>query len=262
MPTSNSAYDLRQGLHGRDSYQDQNAYNNGAANGGGYYGGPNGGPNGNGARQRYSRIASEPMIHGHLGRPDPNGNNIYPIPNNHRSYETVASGAGSSGTSGEPAGYQTDPTSSDNSSIERRQSPSKPHMMGPQGQAHQNMMGPYGGGANPPGVNTYGYNGNGYNGNGYSNNNIGAGPKRNSPPIQLSSAPMQQPQQLQQQQPQMGGMSEMQNGGSMPPSMSPSKNVITRKATNLSSQASVQTLTAPAADKRKSWFSKRFSRQH
>lgn len=40
----------------------------------------------------------------------------------HRSYETVASG---SGASGERPGYVTDPTSSDNSSIERRQSPPK-----------------------------------------------------------------------------------------------------------------------------------------
>ncbi|KAL1908237.1 hypothetical protein Sste5344_005995 [Sporothrix stenoceras] len=237
MPTSNSAYDLRQSLHGRDSYQD-GGYNNG-----GYYGGPNG--NGNGNRQRYSRIASEPMIHGHMGmngqNPNVNGNGIYPIPNNHRSYETVASGAGSSGTSGEPAGYQTDPTSSDNSSIERRQSPNKPHM-------NTNQMGPYGGGAYPPGANTYGYNGNGYNNNNNMNGMNGGGPKRNTPPIQLSSAPTQ---------PQMGQMQPQMNGA-------PSKNVITRKPTNLSQQTSAQTLTAPAPanEKRKSWFSKRFSRQH
>ncbi|KAI3400286.1 hypothetical protein diail_3667 [Diaporthe ilicicola] len=47
-----------------------------------------------------------------------NGPNPYGAGNNQRSYETVASG---SGTSAEPAGYQTDPTSSDNSSIERQQ---------------------------------------------------------------------------------------------------------------------------------------------
>jgi hypothetical protein len=44
----------------------------------------------------------------------------YPFSNNHRSYETVTTASGS-GSSGEPAGYQTDPTSSDNSSIERVQ---------------------------------------------------------------------------------------------------------------------------------------------
>ncbi|KAJ6790088.1 hypothetical protein PWT90_02092 [Aphanocladium album] len=48
--------------------------------------------------------------------------NIYPLPNKDRSYETVTSAAGSGHT--DPAGYQTDPTSSDNSSI-RRASPAK-----------------------------------------------------------------------------------------------------------------------------------------
>lgn len=53
------------------------------------------------------------------------GGNLYPGPNapsDHRSYETVASG---SGTSGERPGYVTDPTSSENSSIDRRPSPQK-----------------------------------------------------------------------------------------------------------------------------------------
>lgn len=48
--------------------------------------------------------------------------NVYPMPNKDRSYETVTSAAGSGHT--DPAGYQTDPTSSDNSSI-RRASPAK-----------------------------------------------------------------------------------------------------------------------------------------
>ncbi|TQV95914.1 hypothetical protein V2A60_001079 [Cordyceps javanica] len=48
--------------------------------------------------------------------------NVYPLPNKDRSYETVTSAAGSGHT--DPAGYQTDPTSSDNSSI-RRASPIK-----------------------------------------------------------------------------------------------------------------------------------------
>ncbi|OAA63954.1 hypothetical protein ISF_04663 [Cordyceps fumosorosea ARSEF 2679] len=47
---------------------------------------------------------------------------VYPLPNKDRSYETVTSAAGSGHT--DPAGYQTDPTSSDNSSI-RRASPTK-----------------------------------------------------------------------------------------------------------------------------------------
>ena len=48
---------------------------------------------------------------------------MYPLPHKDRSYETVTSAAGSGG-SADPAGYQTDPTSSDNSSIDRR-SPAK-----------------------------------------------------------------------------------------------------------------------------------------
>ncbi|CEJ82198.1 hypothetical protein VHEMI02277 [[Torrubiella] hemipterigena] len=47
---------------------------------------------------------------------------VYPMPNKDRSYETVASAAASGNS--DPAGYQTDPTSSDNSSI-RRASPPK-----------------------------------------------------------------------------------------------------------------------------------------
>lgn len=43
--------------------------------------------------------------------------NIYPMPNKDRSYETVTSAAGSGNS--DQAGYQTDPTSSDNSSIDR-----------------------------------------------------------------------------------------------------------------------------------------------
>ena len=65
-------------------------------------------------RQRWQRMQSEP----HSFRPNPNE---YTLPSNHRSYETVTTASGS-GSSGEPAGYQTDPTSSDNSSIERVQS--------------------------------------------------------------------------------------------------------------------------------------------
>ncbi|KUI65914.1 hypothetical protein VM1G_01710 [Cytospora mali] len=51
-----------------------------------------------------------------------NGANVYAAGNNQRSNETVASGSGSSG---EHPGYQTDPTSSENSSIERRMDPAR-----------------------------------------------------------------------------------------------------------------------------------------
>lgn len=62
-------------------------------------------------RQRASRMHSEPH-YSHHGR-----ENVYPLPHKDRSYETVTSAAGSGNS--EPAGYQTDPTSSDNSSIDR-----------------------------------------------------------------------------------------------------------------------------------------------
>ncbi|KAI0023038.1 hypothetical protein F4780DRAFT_777162 [Xylariomycetidae sp. FL0641] len=72
-----------------------------------------------GQKNRYSRMQSDPQLSGR----GPVDRNVYPSPNNHRSYETVASGSGSA-SYGEPAGYTTDPTSSENSSINRR-SPAK-----------------------------------------------------------------------------------------------------------------------------------------
>ena len=75
-----------------------------------------------GARRGHpNRMQSEPQ---HNSYRQQQSQNVYPSAENHRSYETVASGAGS-GASGDQAGYQTDPTS-DESSIERRQSPAKP----------------------------------------------------------------------------------------------------------------------------------------
>jgi hypothetical protein len=81
-------------------------------------------PPNNGYRRGYpNRMASEPSYNTSYRQQTAK---VYPSAENHRSYETVASGSGSgSGMSAEPAGYQTDPTS-DNSSIDRRQSPPKP----------------------------------------------------------------------------------------------------------------------------------------
>ncbi|ORY66197.1 uncharacterized protein BCR38DRAFT_174559 [Pseudomassariella vexata] len=92
----------------RDSYLDE--YNNDGAY-------PN---TGNGFRNNRlpPRNQSEPQLNARV--PD---KRVYPMPNNHRSYETVASGTGS-GSYGEPMGYQTDPTSSENSSL-NRQSPAR-----------------------------------------------------------------------------------------------------------------------------------------
>ncbi|KAK6083761.1 hypothetical protein SCUP234_03620 [Seiridium cupressi] len=75
---------------------------------------------GNGARNRSSRMQTEPYTSTHPAA----NRNVYPAPNNHRSYETVASGSGSA-SYGEPSGYQTDPTSSENSSINRRSPPKR-----------------------------------------------------------------------------------------------------------------------------------------
>lgn len=81
----------------RSNYFDGQAYSNG------YGTGP--------SRQRMSRMQSEPQYQtGH-------DQTIYPLPNKDRSYETVTSAAGSGNS--DHAGYQTDPTSSDNSSIDR-----------------------------------------------------------------------------------------------------------------------------------------------
>lgn len=97
---------------GRGGYLDhqQQGYN-GGYDSHGYGPGP--------SRQRPPpRTMTEP-VNGY-GRGD---QNVYPLPHKDRSYETVTTAAGS-GSSGEQAGYQTDPTSSDNSSI-RRTSPPK-----------------------------------------------------------------------------------------------------------------------------------------
>jgi len=71
-------------------------------------GGPSNGyyPN----RARYPRTASEPQFNNGQG-------GVYPMPGNQQSYETVTTASGS-GSSGDPAGYSTDP-SSENSSVDR-----------------------------------------------------------------------------------------------------------------------------------------------
>lgn len=59
-------------------------------------------------RARYPRTASEPQF---------NSGQVYPGPGNQQSYETVTTASGS-GSSADPAGYSTDP-SSENSSMDR-----------------------------------------------------------------------------------------------------------------------------------------------
>jgi hypothetical protein len=113
--TEGSQHDLRQGgpVGGpvqRDTFPDQQS---------GYNNGYNPGPPNQG-RRAYPRVNTEPQFPS-AGR---HQTNEYSIPNNQRSYETVASASGS-GSSADPAGYQTDPTSSDNSSVDRVQAPLK-----------------------------------------------------------------------------------------------------------------------------------------
>jgi hypothetical protein len=110
---SSSQHDLRQGGSGRDSHYDQQGP------GGSYPPAPH-----NPGRRGYPRMSSEPPPFAPGYRQQ--GNGEYAIPSNHRSYETVASASGSGSSAVEPSGYQTDPTSSDNSSVERVQAPPKP----------------------------------------------------------------------------------------------------------------------------------------
>ncbi|KAH8177601.1 Protein of unknown function DUF2406 [Sarocladium implicatum] len=106
-------YDGASPMTARNSYYDQQ----------GGYGGPHGqgsyhqGPYQQGPPRRMSRAQTDPHFQ-HQGREQ----HVYPMPHNDRSYETVTSAAASGNS--DHAGYQTDPTSSDNSSIERR-SPAK-----------------------------------------------------------------------------------------------------------------------------------------
>ncbi|KFA76359.1 hypothetical protein S40288_07130 [Stachybotrys chartarum IBT 40288] len=88
----------------------RNSYYEGQGFNGGY------GPPAN--RHRAARQYSEPQFSGY-GRES----GVYPLPHKDKSYETVTSAAGSGNS--DPAGYQTDPTSSDNSSIERASPPKR-----------------------------------------------------------------------------------------------------------------------------------------
>ncbi|GKT42371.1 uncharacterized protein ColSpa_02552 [Colletotrichum spaethianum] len=131
-----------------------------------------------------------------------------------RSYETVTSAAGS-GSSAEHAGYHTDPTSSDNSSIERAPAP-KPEPVNDygsgfnQGQSHQS-----------PAFNLENGTPNGpQNGKGHAYSSVKQGPQISDKGANVLRRPVAAPPQ-QQQQPQ-------------------------------------QRPEAPA--KRKSWFSRRFSK--
>ncbi|KAM0278368.1 hypothetical protein ACHAQH_005188 [Verticillium albo-atrum] len=161
------------------------------------------------SRQRASRMNSEPM--NGYGR---GAQQVYPMPHKDRSYETVTTAAGSGHS--EQAGYQTDPTSSDNSSIERvspakRAEPANDYGIG------FNQQGSY----QPSAFNNYA---SGANGAGPSGANYQPAPMTNS-----NTAPPAAPQK-------MGGMLRKQ-----------------------STQQSTQQ-RPDVGEKRKSWFSRRFSK--
>jgi len=105
------------------SYRPESTYMDGRSNGMGrpesyYNAGDNGAGPSNGYypnRARYPRTASEPHFN--------NGQGVYPVAGNQQSYETVTTASGS-GSSADPTGYATDP-SSENSSVDRIAPPQK-----------------------------------------------------------------------------------------------------------------------------------------
>ncbi|KAK4199101.1 hypothetical protein QBC40DRAFT_307737 [Triangularia verruculosa] len=190
-----SQQDLRQTQ--RDPYYDQHS---------GYGSHPAAG------RQRWNRMQSDP--HGYRQGP-----NEYVLPSNHRSYETVTTASGS-GTSGEPAGYQTDPTSSDNSSIERVQSAPK-RKPAPQQQ-----------------MNDYGI--------GFSQNSVYQPPTFAVGAQSSSSSTGDLPSSFQQAPPPV-----------------PQKGSMLRKTTTATAPRTNQAQDRPSPpEKRKSWFSRRFSKNN
>ncbi|EGZ77306.1 hypothetical protein NEUTE2DRAFT_100018 [Neurospora tetrasperma FGSC 2509] len=215
-----SQHDLRQAP--RDTYYDyQSGYNSG-------YSSP---PQSQG-RRRDPRIMPNPQFSSPYQSPSAND---YPIPSNHRSYETVASASGS-----DPLGYQTDPTSSDNSSIERAQAgsvskrPSEPANDYGIGFSQNTEYSPsaftvgYNGkpatGMNSGGVNNYQANGT----SGFANNNLNNF-SQGSPSVAPVTAPAP-----------------------------PQKDIRTlqKKSTN----DTIQPERPGAPEKRKSWFSRKLKR--
>ncbi|EEY18841.1 conserved hypothetical protein [Verticillium alfalfae VaMs.102] len=191
------------------THMDYNSPNRSGYFDGGSYGQGGYGPGP--SRQRAPRMNSEPM--NGYGR---GGQQVYPIPHKDRSYETVTTAAGSGHS--EQAGYQTDPTSSDNSSIDRvspakRAEPTNDYGIG------FNQQGAY----QPAAFNNYA---SGANGAGPSGANYRPAPMTNL----NSAAPPAAPQKL---------------GGGM----------LRKQTTQQSTQS-----RPDVGEKRKSWFSRRFSK--
>ncbi|KAK4240012.1 hypothetical protein C8A03DRAFT_42391 [Achaetomium macrosporum] len=178
-----SQQDLRSGAMGqRDTYYD-------------YQPGPSA-PNG---RRGWPRMSSEPQYGSASRQQNPQD---YPVPSNHRSYETVTTASGS-GSLGEPAGYQTDPTSSDNGSIDRLQSVPRrqPEPVNDYGIGFSQSPSSYQPPSFPVGMQGPSVNG----GGGAVNYGVAAPPvpqKESAPALRkaMMAGPVQQQQQQQQQQ--------------------------------------------------------------
>jgi len=182
-------------------------------------------------------MSSDP--HYNYGNPyrQPNHDN-YPIQSNNRSYDTATTGSGS-GSSAEPAGYQTDPTS-DNSSIDRMQTAAKGQPepvndygigfgQSPSYPTYQPQ--PFTVGSSSNGVNDGVYNGYGFNQSGNSNGSNDH--QFNDPSSRGAGAASPAPLQDKQHQP-----------------------VLKKAIPNYIEQAAA----AAQPEKRKSWFARRFSR--
>lgn len=186
---------------------------NGMSRPDGYFNGMENGANNNGYlpnRARYPRTASEPQFNGG------GGGGVYPSPGGQQSYETVTTASGS-GSSADPAGYSTDP-SSENSSVDRiHPLPKEP-------------------------VDNYGFNGFGNNpqyappGSGLNENSYNGAQKPGN--SYQSQAPPPVPQK--------------QDTGPRAP--------IKLGASTGNAGADTSIPTRPTAEKRKSWFGRRFSK--
>lgn len=170
------------------------------------------------SRARYPRTASEPQFN--------SGTGIYPVQGTQQSYETVTTASGS-GSSGDPLGYSTDP-SSDNSSLDRIQPPSVPE---------HNF-------AN--GLNNYGFTQNNQVANYASNGYGGYSGKQGDMPM-------------------MTGVYQSPVGGPPPPprkeiAQGPPRVPIKLGSSAASGPTTYQAPRPGAGEKRKSWFGKRFSK--
>jgi hypothetical protein len=174
-------------------------------------------------RQRPGRVQTDPYYQHHQGH----NQNVYPLSHKDRSYETVTSAEGSGNS--DQIGYQTDPTSSDNSSIERRSPPKRQEP-----------------------VNDHGI---GFSQNGAYNNLKLNG----QDPYQQQQGPPPPPHS----QPQQNGRSNIprKNVGSVLRRQPPQQAQQSQSQQAQPLQAQQQERPA-APEKRKSWFARRFSKNN